>query len=97
MSWKIQNNVEINNRNVYHAETNKGWAVVILPDNIIIDNYHRGCVHIHPNHSKHYIYEELEQYSMLEVFEIVCLHIDKNNDLILKKLIKELKGLGGIK
>ena len=68
----------------------------MLPDNIIIDNYHRGCVHIHPNHEKHCVYEELEQCSMLEIFEIVCLHIERNSDLYLKKLINELKGLGGI-
>ena len=81
MSSKIQNNIEINNKKVYHAETNKRWAIVILPDNIVIDNYHQKCVHIHPNHEKHYIYEELEQYSKLEVFEMVCLHIERNKDV----------------
>lgn len=38
MSPKIQNSVKINNRKVYHAETDRGWTVVIIPDNIIIDN-----------------------------------------------------------
>ena len=40
------NKRRIYDRDVYKRKSKRGWAIVIMPDNIRIDNYH-GFTHIH--------------------------------------------------
>lgn len=40
MSRKIQNKTIVKDWIIYHAKTPNGWSIVIMPDNILIDNYH---------------------------------------------------------
>lgn len=65
-------------------KSKRGWAVVIMPDNILIDNYEHGYLHIHPNR------DEIKTNSMEEVLNIVKLHIEINKKVDFKKLKEEL-------
>ena len=40
MLRKKQSSILVNGKTVYKAETPYGWAIVIMPANILIDNYH---------------------------------------------------------
>ncbi len=40
MTRKIQNKHMIGDKLIYTAKTPNGWSIVIMPDNILIDNYH---------------------------------------------------------
>ena len=53
MTRKIQNKDMIGDKLIYTAKTPNGWSIVIMPDNILIDNYHINKVHIHPNPKNH--------------------------------------------
>lgn len=46
MLRKKQSSILVNGKTVYKAETPQGWAIVIMPDNILIDNYHIDKAHI---------------------------------------------------
>ena len=65
-------------------KSKRGWTVVIMPDNILIDNYEHGYPHIHPNR------DEIKTNSMKEVLNIVKLHIEINKKVDFKKLKEEL-------
>ena len=91
MIKRNQDQVHIYGKIVYKAETTTGWAVMIMPDEILIDNYHHGYTHIHPNPSKHDFKEKIKDNTHEKIYAIVCHHIEKNESLILKNLIKELK------
>ena len=67
------------------------WAVVIMPDNIVIDNHHEKGVHIHPNPKKHKEEILINIEDKYEVHEKVINHIGENKGLKLEKLIMELK------
>lgn len=53
MPRKLQRKYQVNNKIVYHANTHLGWSIVIMPDNVLIDNYQTHIAHIHPNPKKH--------------------------------------------
>ena len=91
MIKKSQSQVGINGKIIYKAETTTGWAVVIMPDGILIDNYHHGYTHIHPNHDNHDFKDKIKYNDHYRVFEIVYKHIEINETVNLKALIKELK------
>lgn len=91
MLRKKQSSILVNGKTVYKAETPHGWAIVIMPDNILIDNYHIDKAHIHPNPKKHIIKEEIGEDNPKKVYETVLKHLYENDDLNLDKLKKELK------
>ena len=91
MLRKKQSSILINGKTVYKAETPQGWAIVIMPDNILIDNYHIDKTHIHPNPEKHIIKEEIEEDNPKKVYETVLRHLYENDELDLDKLKKELR------
>ena len=39
-------------KEVINGESRRGWAIVIMPDKIQIDNYEHGFAHIHPDRKK---------------------------------------------
>lgn len=67
---------------------NSKWSVVIMPDSIIIDNYHIRYPHIHPDPDKHYLNEEIKAKNGYDVYNKVIYYIENNEGLNLKKLIK---------
>lgn len=79
----FQNNI------VYHSKTVNGWAIIILPENIIIDNYHIKKSHIHLQPDKHFIKEEIDEQDQYKILEIVFKHLDNNTKLDLEKLKEE--------
>lgn len=82
--------MEVNDKIVYHANTHLGWSIVIMPDNILIDNYHTHINHIHPNTKKHFIKNNLDEQDQYKILDMVLLHLDRNNGLILELLEEEL-------
>lgn len=84
MKLSNQDVFEIYNKKVYCKNTKKGWSVVIMPDNILIDNYHHGYPHIHPER------EEIITKTLEETKNKILAHIELNKGLNLNKLRKEL-------
>lgn len=90
MKRKTQDKIIVKDNIVYHAKTHLGWSIVIMPDNILIDNYHTHVAHIHPDPKKHFIKNNLNNHDQYKILEIVLLHLDINNGLILDLLEEEL-------
>ena len=91
MLRKKQSSILVNGKTVYKAETPQGWAIVIMPDNILIDNYHIDKAHIHPNPKKHIIKEEISEDNPEKVYEIVLKQLYENDELNLDNLKRELR------
>lgn len=90
MNRKVQEKHQIKDKIVYHANTHLGWSIVIMPDNVLIDNYHTHIAHIHPYPKKHFIKKNLKNQDQYKILDIVLLHIDLNNGLKLELLEEEL-------
>jgi len=71
---------------VYRIVPGKGWAVVVKEDKILIDNYHHGYPHIHPDR------EPIKTDDVYEVVKIVVRHIEKYGKVVIEKLRDELCG-----
>lgn len=91
MIKRSQDHVEIHGKIIYKAETTTGWSVVIMPDGILIDNYHHGYTHIHPNPNIHGLKEKIKDNTHDKVHMIICNHIEMNECINLKSLIKGLQ------
>ena len=91
MGRKQQNSVKIHGKIVYKVQFGNSWSIVIMPENVLIDNYHSDNVHIHPDPLKHYKKIYVANNDLETTYSIVYNHIDYNKDLLLDKLIGELK------
>lgn len=81
------NKRRIYDRDVYKRKSKRGWAIVIMPDNIRIDNYH-GFTHIHFSlNGKH---EKIKYDDFDEIYRIIKMHILLNKGINKKLLRKEL-------
>lgn len=69
---------------IYRIVPKKGWAVVVKEDNVLIDNYHHGYPHIHPDR------EPNKTNDVYEVVEIVVRHIERYGKVVMEKLRDEL-------
>ena len=65
----------------------RGWAIIILPDRIIIDTYYKPA-HIHTKNKGIHIPVKYKDYE--EVGLIVELHIERNKGVNLDELMEEL-------
>ncbi|MDR0774697.1 MAG: MarR family transcriptional regulator [Rickettsia sp.] len=74
---------KIGNYDVYEREGYRGWAIIIMPDGLRIDNYH-GFPHIHFTHKgkKH----KINTNNMEKALEILYNHIWKNEIINKKKI-----------
>ncbi|MGL6298850.1 MAG: hypothetical protein ACRC1M_06775 [Methanobacteriaceae archaeon] len=89
-------NMKLNNRSVvkigeydlYERKSRKGWAIIIMPIGIRIDNFH-GFPHIH--FSQNGIKHEINTNDFNEAYEIVFKHILTNNKINKGKLREELQ------
>ena len=86
MKEKHMEVVEIYNKFVYKNISPKGWAIAIMPDKILIDNFHHGFAHIHPDR-KEIITDNLEDTYLL-VFKHIKENKGVNFDVLRKELIK---------
>ena len=84
MKEKNRRIIEKYNKKVYGSFNKKGWSVVIMPDDILIDNYHHGYPHIHPDR------EEIKTKTLNDTLTVVLRHLEKNKGINLSKLRKEL-------
>lgn len=75
---------KIKDRTIYMRQSKRGWSIVVMPDNLLIDNFHHGYPHIHPQREK-IAYDDPEI-----VFQIVTDHIQRENSINFEKLKKEL-------
>ncbi|MEE0902429.1 MAG: hypothetical protein UIB31_07855 [Methanobrevibacter sp.] len=62
-----------------------------MPDNILIDNYHIGKAHIHPNPEKHSEKIELSKQDQNEIFEIIKDYLQITGKLDISELVEMLK------
>ena len=67
----------------------RGWSVVIMPQEIIIDDRH-GRPHIHPP-KKQGDPVPIHSRSFEEVREIVYNHVERNQDVVYRQLLEELR------
>lgn len=64
---------------------------MIMPDEILLDNYHNKEGHIHPEPENHKKETKIRFNTQAENLKIIVDHINQNKKVIIKKLIKELK------
>ena len=62
-----------------------------MPDNILIDNYHIGKAHIHPDPRKHECRIELNEQDSEEIFETIKDYLDICKSFDVDELIEVLK------
>jgi len=81
----VEREIKIKGRTIiYRVVPKKGWAIVIKEDNVLIDHYHHGFPHIHPER------DPIKYEDVYEVVEIVIKHIEKYGEIKLEKLRDEL-------
>ena len=91
MLRKIQNKMAVGDKIIYHAETPHGWSIVIMPDNILIDNYHIGKAHIHPNPDNHTYRVELGKDDPHEIKELIFDYLEVCHGFDIDELLEMLK------
>ena len=84
MKENTQNVMELHDKFIYSNKTLKGWSIVIMPNKILIDNFHHGHAHIHPDR------KEIKTESLNKAFTIALEHINKNKGINYDKLRGEL-------
>lgn len=93
MSRKVQNKIILGDKIIYSAKTPNGWSIVIMPDNILIDNYHLDKAHIHPDPKNHIHKVELGKQDSQEIFEIIKDYLNISGILDIEELMEMLKWL----
>ena len=91
MTRKIQNKIMIGDKLIYTAKTANGWSIVIMPDNILIDNYHIDKVHIHPDPKNHVHKVEINQQNMNKILETIKDYLNASKILDVEELMEMLK------
>jgi hypothetical protein len=91
MQEKDQITLELHGKILYKVKYKINWSIVIIPDNILIDNYHDKGGHIHHDPKKHEIQEKIKTNDLEEAYKIVHDHVEENKGLKLDQLRKELK------
>lgn len=84
MKENNQDVTQIYNKFVYRNKSPKGWSIVIIPDKILINNFHHGFAHIHPDR------KEIKTDNLNDTFIIVLNHIHINKAVDYEKLREEL-------
>lgn len=93
MSRKIQNKTMINDWIIYHAITSNGWSIVILPENILIDNYPLGYPHIHPDPQNHEIKLQIKEQNSEKIKELIFDYLRFAKKFDVEELIEMIKWL----
>lgn len=91
MSRKIQNKIMIGDKLLYNVKTPNGWSIVIMPDNILIDNYHSNKAHIHPDPDNHIYKVELGQQDGDKIFEAIKDYLNVSSLFDVEELMEMLK------
>jgi len=91
MSRKKQNKTPIGDKSLYKVKPPNGWSIIIMPDNILIDNYHVGKAHIHPNPKNHEYRVELSLQDCEKIYEMIKDYLNVSNEFDLEELMEMLK------
>ncbi len=91
MSRKKQNKTPVGDKILYKVKTPKGWSIIIMPDNILIDNYHVGKAHIHPDAQNHTYRVELSLQDCEKIYEIIKDYLNVSNEFDIEELMEMLK------
>ena len=91
MSRKTQNKILIGDKIIYRVNTPNGWSIIIMPDNILIDNYHINKAHIHPNPKEHVYKIELGLNDPDEIFETIKDYLNVSKIFDVEELMEMLK------
>lgn len=91
MSRKTQSKTLIGDSILYNVKTPNGWSIIIMPDNILIDNYHVGNAHIHPDPNNHSLKIELGQQDSDKIFEIIKDYLNVSKVFDVEELVEMLK------
>jgi hypothetical protein len=83
MKDEFKNTVKVIDRIIYFRETERGWAIVVIPDNFKVDNFYHG-VHIHPDRA------ELPLQDPEVIYDIIYEHILREGRIVEHILRKEL-------
>jgi hypothetical protein len=87
MKNRTTSKILIENKEIYRDKSARGWAIVVMPDEIRVDNYH-GFTHIHLSLDGDKI--PIKYSDRDEVFVMIREHIIKNKNIIKKELLEEL-------
>lgn len=79
--------LQFHDKIIYHRRSKIGWAIVIMPDNVRIDNFH-GFTHLHLEGKG--CHEPIKHDPFDTVLNIVVDHIERNRGLHKKELRLEL-------
>ncbi|WP_405290296.1 hypothetical protein [Methanobrevibacter sp.] len=91
MTRKKQNKIPIGDKILYKVKTPNGWSIIIMPDNILIDNYHVGKAHIHPFPQNHAYRVELSLQECEKIYEIIKDYLNVSNEFDIGELMEMLK------
>ena len=91
MSRKIQNKTIVKDWIIYHAKTPNVWSIVIMPDNILIDNYHLGYPHIHPNPENHETKIQIKDQDSEKIKETIFDYIRFTGEFNVEEIIEMIK------
>ena len=84
MKRNTNQDIYLYEKRIIYQETIRGWSIVIMPDNILLDNYEHGFPHIHPDRA------EIRTKTLYETLLIVKAHIEKYKRVELDLLREEL-------
>ena len=88
---KNSRQIYIGDKIIYNVKTQNGWSIVIMPDNILIDNYYSNIAHIHPNPENHTYKINLKCQSNEEIYEIIKDYLNVSEIFDVKELVEILK------
>ena len=91
MRRKKQDKNQIGDKILYKVKTPNGWSIIIMPDNILIDNYHVGKAHIHPDPQYHAHRVELSMQDCEKIYELIKNYLNVSNDFDIEALMEMLK------
>ena len=91
MTRKKQNQIPIGDKILYKVKTPNGWSIIIMPDNILIDNYHVGKAHIHPDPQNHTYRVELSLQNCEKIYEMIKDYLNVTNNFDIEELFGKLE------
>jgi len=90
MTRKKQNQIPIGDKILYKVKTPNGWSIIIMPDNILIDNYYVGKAHIHPDPQNHTYRVELSLRDCEKIYEMIKDYLNVTNNFDIEELMEML-------
>ncbi len=87
MKNENSNQITHHDKIIYWRRSKRGWAIIIMPDNVRTDNFH-GFSHIHMQVKGEH--EPIKYDDFETVYNIILDHIERNKGINKKELRLEL-------